>query len=85
MPKGDKYVGLTSYLKQCIKDRITLSFSEIEGVMGDTLPPSAYKHRAFWSNSRTHSVAYGWLDAGYKTVNINLENRVITFEKQKVN
>lgn len=84
MPKGDKYVGLTSYLKHCGKDSITLSFSEIEGKMGDTLPSSAYKHKAFWSNSRTHSVAFGWLDADYRTVAINLENKVITFAKQEV-
>lgn len=83
MPKGDKYVGLTSYLKQCGEDSITLSFSEIEGKMGDTLPSSAHKHKAFWSNSRTHSVAFGWLDADYRTVAINLENKVITFAKQK--
>lgn len=82
MPIGDKYVGLTSYLKQCGKDRVSLTFSEIEGKMGDTLPASAINHKAFWANSRTHSVAFGWLDADYRTVTINLENRVITFAKQ---
>jgi hypothetical protein len=83
MPKGDKYVGLTRYLKQCGKDSISLSFSEIEGKIGDTLPPSADKHTAFWSNTRTHSVAYGWLDADFRTEDVNLKNRVITFKKQK--
>lgn len=81
MPKGDKYTGLTNYLKQCGKDCVTLTFSEIEGFIGDDLPPSAYKHDAFWSNSRTHSVAFGWLDAGYQTTNRNLKNMQITFER----
>ncbi len=83
MPKGDKYVGLTSYLKQCGEDSITLSFSEIEAKIGDTLPPSADKYAAFWSNTRTHSVAFGWLDADYRTEDLNLKNKQITFKKQK--
>lgn len=81
MPKGDKYVSLKSYLKQCGKDCLTLSFNEIEGIIGNNLPQSAYKHTAFWSNSRTHSIALGWMDAGYQIVERNLEKRLITFKK----
>ena len=46
------------------------------------MPASAFNHKAFWSNSRTHSVAFGWLDASYRTIDVNLENSVITFAKQ---
>lgn len=81
MPKGDKYIGLTNYLKQCGRDSETLSFDEIERYIGDSLPPSAYKHNAFWSNTRTHSVAFGWLEAGYQTTQRNLKNKQITFER----
>lgn len=81
MPKGDKYIGLTNYLENIDCKSITMSFNDIEKQIGTILPQSAYSHKAFWSNTYTHSVAYGWLNAGFKTVNIDLENRLITFEK----
>lgn len=82
MPKGDKYVGLTRYLEGCGIDELTLSFDQIENLIGDTLPQSAYDHRAFWSNTKTHSVAFGWMDAEYKTTNVDFSNKLITFKKK---
>lgn len=79
MPKGGKYLALTRYLKQCGKDHLTLSFQEIEKIIGCDLPPFAHKHVAYWANSRTHSVAFGWLDAGFQTQEKDLEKRLITF------
>lgn len=81
MPKGDKYIGLTNYLKNKLERSIIMSFSEIEKQIGDSLPNSAHRHRAFWSNTRTHSVAFGWLDAGYKTVSVDFKSQHVTFEK----
>jgi len=31
-------------------DRVTLSFSEIERIIGADLPPAAFRHRAWWAN-----------------------------------
>lgn len=82
MPKGDKYIGLTNYLKNETESVIAMSFSEIEKQVGDKLPTSAYKHRAFWSNTLTHSVAFGWLDAGYKTISVDFDKQLVTFKKE---
>lgn len=81
MPKGDKYIGLTNYLKSRTENSIIMSFADIENRIGDSLPASAYRHRAFWSNTKTHSVAYGWLDAGYKTENVDFNKQLVTFVK----
>lgn len=81
MPKGDKYIGLTRYLEGCGKDELILSFVQIENLIGDTLPQSAYDHRAFWSNTNTHSVAFGWMDAGYKTTTVDFGNRLVTLKR----
>lgn len=81
MPKGDKYIGLTNYLRDKRDSSIIMSFSEIEIQVGNTLPTSAHKHRAFWSNTFTHSVAFGWLNAGYRTVSINFKDQYVTFNK----
>jgi hypothetical protein len=82
MPKGDKYIGLIKYLKGRTERTISMSFSDIEKMVGESLPSSAYKYREFWSNTRSHSVAYGWLDAGYKTIRVDLINHQIIFEKE---
>lgn len=82
MPKGDKYIGLKNYLKSKNESIITMSFDEIEDQIGDKLPASAYKHREFWSNTLTHSVAFGWLGTGYKTISVDLNMKLVTFEKE---
>lgn len=81
MPKGDKYIGLIEYLLNKKVNSIIMSFNEIEEQIGGSLPDSAYKHRAFWSNTNSHSVAFGWLEAGYKTISVDFENQRVTFER----
>lgn len=82
MPKGDKYIGLTNYLKGRKESNIIMSFSDIEAQVGAELPSSAYKYREFWSNSYSHSVAFGWLNAGYKTVSVDFKEEYVTFDKK---
>lgn len=81
MPKGDKYIALTSYLEKCGKDEIKMSFSEIEKIIGFELPDSFYLHPAVWSNSESHSSAFGWLDAGYLTRHVNIPEQTVEFVK----
>ena len=83
MPKRDKYIGITNYLKNSDLTNLLLSFKNIEELIEDSLPASAYKHRAFWSNTETYSVAFGWLNAGYKTVEVNFERQKVVFEKEQ--
>lgn len=81
MPRGDKYVALTTHLEKCDRDVIKMSFKEIESVLGERLPESAYKYPALWSNSESHSIAFGWLDAGYMTQNLSIPNQSVEFVK----
>lgn len=77
-----KYQPLENYLKNMNKTHVTMSFSDIESVIGDHLPPSARKHRAWWSNNPSNSViTYAWLAAGYKTSAVNIEAGTLVFEK----
>jgi hypothetical protein len=45
------------------------------------LPPSAYEHRAWWSNERqgSHVQAIGWLDAGRRVESVDLDTTRVTF------
>lgn len=71
MSKGDKYIGLRTFLKNSNKTIVKLTFSEIENLIEDTLPNSAYRYPAWWSNNEDHSEAISWLDAGYRTEQVS--------------
>ena len=81
-----KYDPLNRFLSQQSSDRITLTFSEIEAVLGFTLPASAHRHTAWWSNSNTkaHPYSQAWTDAGFYTVDVSTTQHAekITFEKR---
>ena len=75
-----KYEPLTTYLSGKRLTSIPMTFEKIEGVVGVKLPPSAYNHRAWWSNNPTNNVmTYAWLKAGYKTASVDMEGRKLVF------
>lgn len=46
-----KYTPLEKYLSDLpeIQKELTLSFDQIEKILNDNLPPSAYQYQAWWS------------------------------------
>ena len=81
MPKGDKYIALTNYLRNTNREIIKLSFKEIEQIIGEKLSKSAYNYPEFWSNTTSHSIAFGWFNAGYKKKFVDIGNEYVIFEK----
>jgi DNA-binding transcriptional regulator YiaG len=66
-------------------DQLTLTFTDIESILGQPLPPTARESRAWWSNRKDGTVqAAGWMEAGYLVDEIDLETGQITFRKQGV-
>lgn len=80
---GKKYRYLSDYLYKATEDSIRLTFDEIEQILNDKLPSSAYQHRAFWANTESHSIAISWMSVGYQTVEVDLANRYVVFEKRR--
>ena len=78
-----KYRFLSDYLFASSKDRVTLTFREIEDILKFKLPESATVHRAFWANTTSHSIALSWLSVDFLVVEVNLEEKYITFERKK--
>lgn len=77
-----KYEPLTVHLRESGRASIPLTFNKIERIVGAKLPPSAFKYRAWWSNNPTNSViTHAWLDAGYKTANVDMAGRKLVFRK----
>lgn len=74
-----KYEPLTVFLKQAAPRELRLSFEEIEDVLGFRLPASK-QYPAWWSNSATNNtMTKAWLDAGYRTEQVDVGEGKITF------
>lgn len=73
---GGKYEKLQNLLTTCKKSELTLTFPEIETLLGFALPPSAYNHRPWWANDTSHTQAKAWLSAGWRVVSVNLGKQV---------
>lgn len=82
--KGSKkYQALTDFLLNSEDDSIELTFSQIEQILGFSLPESARDHRAFWANTTTHSIALSWLSCEFETEDINMNEESVTFSKKR--
>ena len=61
-----KYHPLEAYLSKQSADSCVLTFSEIEEIIGDSLPSSARKREQWWGNDRSHTQACSWIQAGWR-------------------
>ena len=78
-----KYDPLLHYLVRNDSLHLKLSFREIERILGTSLPQSARRHNAWWSNEQNgrHVQAASWLEAGYRTENLDFNSGTIWFRK----
>lgn len=76
-----KYRKLAEYLLSSNQMRVTLSYPEIEEILGFTLPDTARNYKqSFWANTMTHSYASSWMGVGYKA-QIDTSSDNVTFIK----
>lgn len=76
-----KYRKLAEYLLDSNETRVTLSYPQIEEILGFALPGTARRFKAsFWANTRTHSYASSWMGVGYKT-QVDAHSDLVTFVK----
>ncbi|MGI8527719.1 MAG: DUF7662 domain-containing protein [Pseudolabrys sp.] len=77
-----KYAPLAVYLKHQNRERVPMTFAEIERVTGAKLPPSAVKYRPWWSNNPKNSVMTKvWLDAGFESEQVDMAGRKLVFRR----
>lgn len=85
LPSGSKrYRFLTDYLCKSLQSSVKLSFEDLEEIIKFKLPTSAFEHRAFWANTKSHSIARSWLCVNYRVVEVNMSERYIVFEKKRI-
>ncbi len=79
-----KYEPLAHFLDKRSSQIWQAKFMEIEQVLGFSLPNSAYRYPAWWANQdgKGHSQTAGWRRAGWRTGNIDLPGKRVTFERE---
>lgn len=74
-----KYGPLYATLDQANTNRKEFTFDEINDLLDDPLPPSAYDHRAWWRSHGGHSHAQGWESRGWTVDTLDLEAEEVVF------
>lgn len=78
-----KYAPLTDELVACGSETIRYEFRQLDDLVGG-LPPSARRHRAWWSNeigSGGHVQSRAWMTAGFVVENVDLAVGVVEFRR----
>jgi hypothetical protein len=76
-----KYKSLGPYLRAQSREYVPMTFAEIEKVTGQRLPKSQ-RYPAWWSNNTSNNVMTKvWLDAGYRTENVDVVGRKLVFRR----
>jgi RimJ/RimL family protein N-acetyltransferase len=76
-----KYIPLATYFEVATEDKLTLTFSEIETIMGQPLPNASYLNKSWWKKTKPplkHFIA--WTELGYSVTDVKL-GYYVTFEK----
>jgi len=70
-----KYTPLENYLRDLPESQreVTLRFEQIERILNDKLPSSAYEYQAWWANEKegNHVNARSWANAGWKVESLD--------------
>lgn len=76
-----KYIPLANYFSTSSNPTITLQFTEMEKIMGQNLPHSAYLNRSWWKKTKAPAKHFqAWTEAGYTVQHVE-PNRYVVFER----
>jgi hypothetical protein len=78
---GGRYEALQRHLDGLHLESWTGRLTEIERILGFSLPASARKYQAWWANDPHHSHASAWLDIGWRTEGLDFGSQRITFRR----
>lgn len=83
--RESKYSPLRRYLARRPEytKYVTLTFTELEKMIEDKLPSSAFQNRHWWSNADSSTQARSWLYAGWNVRDVNLNDKTVVFQKIK--
>jgi CBS domain-containing protein len=79
-PQG-KYAALSQHLAALpsTDQSCLMTFTDIEKLLNEKLPESAYEYRAWWANDPSKPHAAGWLAQGWKAQSLSMSEKRLTF------
>ena len=81
-----KYTPLEQHLKALPSETrdVTMTFEQIERILNDKLPLSAYKYQAWWANEKNphQPEKQAIANAGWKVDTINLREKWMRFRRK---
>jgi hypothetical protein len=80
---ASKYTPLENYLRDlpATQREVTLDFEQIERILNDKLPSSAYEDRRWWEHETegNHLNARAWSNAGWKIESLDVNEKWVRF------
>ena len=80
-----KYAPLHKYLTDiaAVQTDVTLRFTDLERILGERLPASAYTYRPWWANESggRHVQAHAWVQAGWVVDGVDLAGAWVRFRR----
>lgn len=77
------YDNLSDYFSSCSKTTFTLTFSQIEKILGFSLCKSAYSYTCYWHRNGSGLFSNCWLDNGYVIQKLYIDKQKVTFKRTK--
>jgi len=80
---SSKYTPLENYLNGLAKSQreVVLSFEQIERILNDKLPSSAYEDERWWEHETeaNHVSARAWTNVGWKIESLDVKAKWVKF------
>lgn len=76
-----KFEQLDNYFQRCTKSSLSLTFKEIENIIGEPLCKSAYTKKQYWHSTRENSISSAWLMNGYSLRRIYMDKKRVVFQR----
>ena len=78
-----KYAPLEKYLRSLSTNQkqVTLSFEQLEGILGSQLPASAHEDDRWWQHETegNHVSTRAWANAGWKVEHVDVNAQWVKF------
>lgn len=72
-----KYIPLAHFFEACTLSTFTLTYEEIQNIMGHELPNAAYLNVSWWKKTKAPSTHFfAWINYDYYVTNVNLGHSV---------
>jgi hypothetical protein len=81
--KKGKFYPLAEHFRQKSEAVFTLTFTDIERIIGQPLCGSALKTKQYWQRRGDKNISFCWLSNGYAIRSLRLDKSRIVFERNE--